>query len=131
MKNDIYEEIEKTKADMVILSKINSEIEKEIELLDIQIKEGRNLNISINCKGIEKKTKINLLKREMEVKKNYLNSILHVSKNIYEDAQLGKTKRIEGLIENINLIIYDINRKSKIEEEMLTFQKEKILNIFK
>ena len=77
---------------------ILSEIEK-LEVLDSRLITDRILLIE---EVMEKKSNLILLKKEVEVKRGYLNSLVRIKKSKLEEVQISKINCLIKIIDNIN-----------------------------
>lgn len=77
---------------------ILAEIEK-LELLDSRLIADRILLIE---EVMEKKSNLILLKKEVEVKRGYLNSLVRIKKSKLEEVQKSKINCLIKIIDNIN-----------------------------
>ena len=80
----------------------NSELSAEIEKIESNHSNLIASRIHYVDEVIEKKTSLLLLKKEIEVKRGYLNSLLRIKKNRIEEIQKMKTIRLVRIIDNIN-----------------------------
>jgi seryl-tRNA synthetase len=93
--NSLNEELEN-------LQHSNSQIAAEIEKIESNHSNLIAARMHLVEEVIEKKTSLILLKKEVEVMRGYLNSLLRIKKNKIEEVQKTKSIRLIQIIENIN-----------------------------
>jgi GTP1/Obg family GTP-binding protein len=93
--NTLNEELE-------IILHSNNQLTAEIEKIESNHSNLIASRIHYVDEVIEKKTSLLLLKKEIEVKRGYLNSLLRIKKNRIEEIQKTKTTRLVKIIDNIN-----------------------------
>ena len=84
---------------------IRSEVEKTENLISELIGE-HSMRAS---ESIEKKTKFSLLRKEIEVKKTYLSSLLKMNQQKADESQTALVSRTQNLLNRINSLTSDIN----------------------
>jgi len=80
----------------------NRELSAEIEKIEFNHSNLIASRIHYVDEVIEKKTSLMILKKEIEVKKGYLNSLLRIKKNRMEELKKVKSNRLVKIIDNIN-----------------------------
>lgn len=84
------------------LTNSNNSTAAEIEKIELNHSDLIASRIKLVEEIIEKKTNLILLKKEVEVKRGYLNSLIRIKKTETEEIQKSKISRLNKQIENIN-----------------------------
>ncbi len=97
------------KAQLNALNKENFNILSGIELISTEIVSLTESHFELLDENLEKKTIMALLKKEMEVKRTYLCSIVKLNKTRIQESQLMKFSKLENCLDSIVSISSDIN----------------------
>lgn len=105
---NVFRHIQSLEADLSYIHCENSTLLKQLE--EINTMTYLNQHIDLMNELVEKKTRIQLLKKEIDVKKTYLQSLARRNKTKLEAAQTLQTERFQKMLQSINSLSTDLNK---------------------
>ncbi len=118
----------------------NSNLQKQLDDNEILSAQFIKQHSELIKETSDKKTRFSLLKKEIDVKKNYLNALIKQNKSKQKANVMNQISRFEKLVDKINIITLDVNKsvlKIKEFEQTSSFaslnliDSEVVLNILK
>jgi hypothetical protein len=109
-------------------SKLNN-MKKENLILQTEIEEVENLmsniieeSIKVSEEAVEAKTQLSLLKKNIEMKRSYLDFLMKMNKSRSEKIHLSQTEKIKEILNKINSVTESINNKNLESNQLSNFE---------